>query len=170
MLPPGRTHYQLRGGLETSKGWPRVESRLTQKATQAARAGGGWLRVDLMDGTWQFTPWARASLRAKVDQISALLQPLLSQINGIAGLVLSSGACVAQGQFYGESARTEDRCYGFVRPLPGARVRETVIVPVTAQGRGEADAWAELYNTEDSWLDWALDQVGLPACQQIFGR
>jgi hypothetical protein len=170
VLPPGTTGYELRGGVQTSQGWPRVERRLLQKAAQAARAGGGWLRVDLMDGTWQFTPWARASLREKVDQIAELLKPALCQVGGITGVVASSGACVAQGQFHGESARTPDHCYGFVRPLPGARVRETMIVPVSPGGRDEADLWAGLYNSEDSWLDWALGQARLPGCRQVFGR
>jgi hypothetical protein len=170
VLPPGTAGYELRGGVQTSQGWPRVERRLLQKAAQAARAGGGWLRADLMDGTWQFTPWARASLREKVDQIAELLKSALCQVDGITRVVASSGACVAQGQFHGESARTPDHCYGFVRPLPGARVRETMIIPVSPGGRDEADLWAGLYNSEDSWLDWALGQARLPGCRQVFGR
>jgi hypothetical protein len=170
VLPSGSAPYQLRGGVETSQGWPRVEMRLMQKAAQAARAGGGWLRADLLDGTWQFTPWARAGLREKIDQMSELLVPPLSGIDGLSGIVLSSGSCVAQGAYPGLSTRTADRCYGLVRPLPGARVRETMIVPVTDQGRVEADIWAELYNTEGSWLDWAFGQTGLPTCQEIFGQ
>jgi len=169
VLPPGSTDYELRGGIETSQGWSRIEARLMQKATQAARAGGGWLRADIMDGTWQFTPWARASLHAKVNQIGELLRSAMSQIDGVDGIVVSNGACVAQGQFHGLSTRTADHWYGFVRPLEGSRVRETVIIPVTPQGLGEADLWAELYNTEGSWLDWALCQTELPASQQIFG-
>lgn len=170
VLPSGTTSYELRGGVETSRGWPRVEARLLQKATQSARAGGGWLRTDLMDGTWQFTPWASASLDEKTGEISKLIKPVLARVDGVAGIVISSGACVAQGAFPGLSTRTADRCYGFVRPLPGHRVRETMIIPVTAAGRSEADIWAGLYNTEPTWLDWALSQAGLPGCEQIFGQ
>jgi hypothetical protein len=108
------------GGVQTSPGWPRVEGRLLQKAAQATRAGGGWLRVDLMDGTWQFTLWAHVSLREKIDQIAELLKSALCHLDGITGVVASSGVCVAQGQFHGESARTSGHCYGFVRSLPGA--------------------------------------------------
>jgi hypothetical protein len=170
VLPSGSMPYELRSAVETSQGWPRVEARLLQKATQAARAGGGWLRADLMDGTWQFTPWARAGLRDKIDQISTLINPALSRIDGVAGIVVSSGACQAQGQFRGLSTRTADRSYGFVRTLPGSRVRETMIIPVTAAGRKEADSWAELYNLEDTWLDWALSRADLPPCRRIFGH
>ncbi len=115
VLPPGTAGYELRGGAQTSQGWPRAERRLLQKAAQAARAGDGWLRVDLMDGTWQFTPWARARLE-KVDQIAELLKSALCQVDGITGVVASSGACVAQGQFHGESARIPDHCYGSCDP------------------------------------------------------
>jgi hypothetical protein len=170
VLPPGATSCELRGGVETSRGWPRAEARLLQKAAQSARAGGGWLRTDLMDGTWQFTPWARASLHEKTSEISKLIRPALTRVDGVAGIVISSGACFAQGQFPGLSTRTGNHCYGFVRPLPGHRVREIMIIPVTAAGRSEADIWARLYNTENTWLDWALSRVGLPACEQIFGQ
>jgi hypothetical protein len=169
VLPSRATAGELRGGVETSRGWPRVQARLRQKAAQSARAGGGWLRADLMDGTWQFTPWARASLHQKVGELSKMVKQALAQVDGVSGIVMSSGACVAQGQFLGLSTRTVDRSYGFVRPLPGHRVRETMIIPVTAAGRSESDMWADLYNAEDSWPNWALGQEGLPSCLQIFG-
>lgn len=35
-------------------------------------------------------------------------------------------------------------------------------------GREQAGIWHELYNAEESWLDWALKQAGLPPCDQIF--
>jgi hypothetical protein len=170
MLAPGADSCELRGGIESGRGWPRVEGRLLQKAAQAARAGGGWLRTDLMYGTWQFTEWARASLYEKTNEIGKLLKSALARVDGLAGIVISSGACFAQGTFHGLSTRTSDRCYGFVRPLPGHRVLETMIIPVTESGRTEAHIWAELYGSEDTWLDWGLTQVGLPACQQIFGE
>lgn len=170
VLPPGATSYQLRGGIEEGQGWPRIEARLIQKAQQASSAGGGWLRADVRDGIWQFTPWARADLWAKINEIARLVRSALGQIQGIDGVVLSSGAVLAQGDFHGESAPAQGGCYGLRRLLPAARVRETMIVPVTAQGRDQARLWRELYNDEPDWLDWALDQVGLPRREQIFSR
>ncbi len=131
-LPPGSTSYQLRGGIEEGQGWPRIEAKLAQKAAQAAAAGGGWLRTDVLDGTWQFTPWARAGLGTQINEIASLVRPVLTQVPGIEGVVLSSGALLAQGEFYGESAPAEEGCYGLRRLLPAARVRETMIVPVTS--------------------------------------
>jgi hypothetical protein len=39
-------------GVETSDSWPRIASKIKQKAKQAETGGGGWLRVDLLDGSW----------------------------------------------------------------------------------------------------------------------
>jgi len=169
-LPPGRSAYELRGGVEEGRGWPRIEAKLIQKARQASRAGGGWLRADVRDGMWQFTPWARAGLRAQIDQIADLIRPVLGQMQGIDGVVLSSGALLAQGEFHGESARAEGECYGLRRVLPAVRVRETMIVPVTLRGYDQVRIWRDMYNTEEYWLDWALRQAGLLECGQIFGH
>lgn len=167
VLPSGSTNYQLQTGVEESDSWPRIANKLRQKAQQAQASGGGWLRVDVLDGTWQFSPWARAGLRDKIDEMARSVPPLLSQVPGIFGVILSSGASVAQGQFVGESARSVDDSYGLRRVLPAVRVRETMIVPVSAAGREQARTWVDLYNSEDSWLDWALDHAGLPLWREI---
>lgn len=170
ILPPGQGEYQLTGAIEESQGWPRTEAKLIRKAEQAARAGGGWLRADIRDGIWQFTPWARASLRAKIEEIAHLTTLALQQVPGIDGAVLSNGAGFAQGEFHGESARTPQGCYGIRRLIPAARVRETMIIPVTQLGRSQAAMWLRMYNTEEHWLDWALRTAELPTREQIFGR
>jgi len=95
------------------------------------------------------------------------VQPLLRHVSGICGVVLSSGGGLAQGQFVGESARSTGESYGLRRVLPAARVRETMIVPVSGEGRKQSRLWVELYGAEESWLDWALDRVGLPAWREL---
>jgi hypothetical protein len=45
VLPPGTTGYELRGGVQTSQGWPRVERRLLQRPLRRpalGAAGCGW--------------------------------------------------------------------------------------------------------------------------------
>jgi len=169
ILPPGQDDYQLVSAVEESQGWPRIESRIIRKARQAAAAGGGWLRADIRDGMWQFTPWARAGLRAKIEELARLTVRALRQVPGIDGAVLSNGAGFAQGEFCGESARTADGCYGIRRLLPAARVRETMIIPVTSLGHDQASIWLDMYGAEEHWLDWALSRAGLPTRNQIFG-
>jgi hypothetical protein len=167
LLPAGSGNYQLQTGVESSVSWPRIASKLQQKARQAQKAGGGWLRADIMDGTWQFTPWARARLSGKIAELARLVRPLLSQITGTDGAILSSGAGVAQGQFYGESARASGNCYGLRTVLPALRVRETMVVPVSAAGSDQARFWLDLYNSEESWMDWSLQRCRLPALSEI---
>lgn len=167
VLPSGSTGYELRGGAETSDSWPRIASKLRQKAQQVQTSGGGWMRVDILDGTWQFTPWARAGLGAKISEMARQVRLLLSQVPDIFGAILSNGAGVAQGQFVGESARSVGDSYGLRRVLPAVRVRETMIVPISPAGREQARMWVDLYNSEGSWLDWALDRVGLPSWREI---
>jgi hypothetical protein len=118
---------------------------------------------------WQFTPWARAGLRAKIEELAGLTIRALRQVPGIDGAVLSNGAGLAQGEFHGESARTPNGCYGIRRLLPAARVRETMIIPVTSLGRDQASIWLGMYDAEEHWLDWALSRAGLPTRDQIFG-
>jgi hypothetical protein len=121
-------------------------------------------------GMWQFTPWSNAGLRAKIDEIVPLIRQALDQIPGSDGAVLTGGGVLAQGDFYGESARGVQDYYALRRVLPARRVRETMIVPVTARGCSQAGIWRELYNTEESWLDWALSRAGLRPCADIFGH
>jgi hypothetical protein len=83
---------------------------------------------------WQFTPWSNAGLRAKIDEIVPLIRQALDQIPGSDGAVLTGGGVLAQGDFYGESARGVQDYYALRRVLPARRVRETMIVPVTARG------------------------------------
>jgi len=165
--PPGCTDYGLQFGVEQSDSWPRITSKLCQKAEQAQASGGGWLRVELRDGTWAFTPWARAGLRAKIDEMERQVRSLLYQFPGISGVALSNGLGFAQGNFVGESARTGSDSYGIRRVLPPVRVRETMIVSVSEAGRQQARTWVDLYGGEASWLDWALDRLGLPAWSEI---
>ena len=170
ILPPGEDDYQLNGAVEESRGWPRTESKLVKKARQAAEAGGGWLRADIRDGMWMFTPWARAGLGDKIEQIAQHVTSALRRVPGIDGAVLSNGAGFAQSEFYGESARTTRGCYGIRRVLPAGRVRETMIIPVTLRGRSQATTWLRMYDAEEHWLDWALGRAGIPTRHQIFGE
>ena len=148
----------------------RLESRVRQKALQAARSGAGWLRVDVMDGLWQFTDFAIASLKGKGEYLTAWMHPVLADIPGLDGAVFSSGPATAQGAFYGESARLTGGGFALRRPLEPGRVRETVIVPITPIGQIGAYSWLELYDEEDTWLEWALTQVELPPAAHVFRR
>jgi hypothetical protein len=158
----------FKGPLESGGGWPRVGSILRQKAEQAVHAGASWLRVDVMDGLWQFSPWARSSLPAKVSALAAATRRELSAVEGLAGAVISSGACQAQGIFREESCRGAKGEVGLRRLIPPMRVRETVVVPLCADDQPSAEMWIELYDSEPDWLDWALSENDLGKRSDIF--
>jgi hypothetical protein len=168
VLPTGTGEWHLQTAVEQSDSWPWIASRLIQKAKQAQAAGGGWLGVDLLDGTWQFTPWARAGLRAQIDEMARQVRSVHADLSGISGVILSSGAAVAQGQFYSESARSNGNNFGLRHVLPAVRVRETMIVPLSAEGIDLARFWVDCYDAEGLWLDWALGLCGLPSLCDIF--
>jgi hypothetical protein len=152
---------------ETSQGWPRIGRVLRDKANQAIRAGASWLRVDVMDGLWQFSPWARLTLPAKLSALSSAVRDEMRSLPELSGAVVTSGACLAQGVFAEESCEEPDGGIALRRLLDPIRVRETVIVPLTAAALPDADMWAELYRTEPQWLGWALSESGLPPPRDV---
>lgn len=165
--PAGNHGDGLRFSVQASDSWPRIAGRLRQKARQAETSGGGWLRADILDGTWAFTEWGQSGLRAKLDQMVPQVKTLLSPYTEISGAILSNSDGQAYGQIIGQSARSAGDCYALRRPLPGARARETIIIPTNDTGRQQARLWVNIYGPEDSWLDWVLSRFQLPLWDEI---
>ncbi len=69
MIGPARGPTSFTGPVVTSGDPWRLANKLTKKATQTVEAGGGWIRVDVLDGLWQFTDWARWALPQKAEAI-----------------------------------------------------------------------------------------------------
>jgi hypothetical protein len=86
--PPGSTSDGLHFSVPSTDTWPRIAGKLRGKAEQAQASGGGWLRADILDGTWAFTDWGRAGLRTKLDQIVPQVNTLLAPYTSIDGAVL----------------------------------------------------------------------------------
>lgn len=146
--------------------WPRMASLITRKAEQAAGSGSDLLRVDALQGLWQFTQWSLLSLDEKLKLLANALRPLLASNPHIAGLVVSSGPAMAQGVFDDEDVQEDDNI-ALRRNLQPIRVRETMII-VSETGVSQGRMFAELYRSEPSWLDWALSSVELPTVVEIF--
>jgi hypothetical protein len=168
-MRPDRESVGFSGPGMHGKDGRRLESRVRQKAQQAVRSGAGWLRVDVLDGLWQFTEFAGATLKQKGEMLAAEMRPVLVDIPDLLGVVFSSGPSIAQGAFYGESARLSGGGFALRRPIEPGRVRETLILPTTSTSESDSQAWLEIYNEEETWLDWALEQVGLPPLARMFG-
>ena len=164
---PGSRGDGLRFSVPETDSWPRIAGKLCRKAEQAQASGGGWLRADILDGTWAFTSWGRSGPRAKLDEIAPRVKPLLAPYTAINGAILSNSDGLAYGQVIGESARSAADCDALRRCLPGARARETMIIATTDTGRQQTRSWVDIYGPEDSWLDWALSRFQLPSWNEI---
>lgn len=44
-----------------------------------------------------------------------------------------------------------------------------MIVPLSPSGVADADVWAEMYDAEPAWLDWALSKMSLPPEPDVLG-
>ena len=160
------TGSSFTGPVTRAKGWIRTSGLLQGKATQLAAQGGGWLRVDSLDGLFWASAWAPKPLARRTDEISALIHDSVQQHSSIYGVVLTSGSCWAP-RLVGRSCCTASGSYGLERPLPLARGRATFIVPLQENARIGTTLWRDLYNDEAAWLDWALGQAGLPSTGKI---
>lgn len=102
------------------------------------------------------------TLAEKLDALAPALQEELEAFPNLAGIILSPAVLWA-GDIPSNSLRESFKRSGSfaVRcPIPGHRVRETIIVPQARLHETEADIFADWYVYEDSWLDWALELVG----------
>jgi hypothetical protein len=129
-------------------GWRRTRQRILDKAAKDYGPTPHWVRIDVLDGLWQFTPWAGYSLADKVHAVATQLRKDLERHRKIAGLVLSSGATQAQGTFTNETYTSRTGPAGCRRVLPAGRVRDTVVVPLQVEASGDADLWLRMYDKE----------------------
>jgi hypothetical protein len=155
----------LRGPSTGGDSWARVGPRIAEKAEQALGSGANWLRIDILDGLWQFTPWAALPLAEKLEGVAAHVRASLGRLEGV---ILSSGALFAQGVFADDDVSLADGLVGLRRRLTPSRVRETLIIP--SEPGAAADPWRQMYAEEPRWLAWALDRLALPTPDAIFAH
>ena len=159
---PGRlaTSARFTGPQVSGDGWSRTARRLRAKAEQAHESGATWLRVDLRDGLWQFTPWSQARLPEKTDELAGAIVHVLQGIP-LHGVVATSGSCMAQGAYVGETYRGP-RSVGLRRLIGQFRVRETIIVPLCEEALAEGPLWYQMYDAEPTWRNELLERFSLP--------
>jgi hypothetical protein len=152
--------------------WPRLAARVARKREQTRSSNEGvWLRVDLLDGIWQFSPWAQAPLAQKVEALALQLrQELGRDIGQVAGVIASSGSLLAQGRFTDETVRALDGSSGVRRVLAPVRVRETLVIPFGPESLPAGHFFRELYAEEAAWLDAALAKQDLGTIAEMFPR
>lgn len=152
-------------------GWQRMLGKLAQKSRQASASPNGvWLRVDVLDGIWQFTEWARYDLEQKLLVMEDHLRQAFATAGSVAGFIVSTGAAMAQGRFTDEALQSERGSVALRRNLRPLRVRETLIVPMSEQGLESVEFLATAYDAEPSSLDRSLQLAGLSAVDEIFPK
>jgi hypothetical protein len=155
----------LRGPRMEGDSWARLGPRIAEKAEVAKESGANWLRIDALDGLWQFTSWAQGSLTEKLEAMAAIVRTCIAPLDGV---VLSSGALLAQGLFHDEDTSPLAGAVALRRLVGPLRVRETLIIPATPQASEAATVWKRLYEQEPTWLQWALARCGRPSEEEIF--
>ncbi len=145
----------------------RLVARIQDNQKQAkGSATPVWVRLDEYAGLWQATRLAGMTLEELLAVLAPFLQQKLASYPALAGVILAPAVLWNGGVPLEEQRLRVERHGGrAVRcPIPGNRVRETIIVPQTrlSQAGRDAQMFADWYAHEESWLDWALQQVGHP--------
>ncbi len=155
--------WGLTGMPVTEDTWGRLVARLRDKNRQVAGSAVPiWVRLDEYAGLWHFTPLQNMTLAEKLDALARALQEELDAFPNLAGVILSP-AVLWSGNIHLNLLRERFKQSGGIAvrcPIPGHRVRETIIVSQAGLHEAEADIFADWYGQEDSWLNWALQQLG----------
>lgn len=143
----------------------RLPKKITPKDLQAAKSGARWLRLDMVSGYFQYSPWWNWPFARQVD---AIVDEILAAAQGsiFDGVVVSSGP-IGPGAI--EPARVESArgAVGLRKQLDPIYSRTTVVVPLTETGADEVGIWTSIYAAEDEWLDATLSRFALPLVAEI---
>jgi len=94
-VPQGTTLFV--GAAQYRDGWHRLGRKLSAKAVQIRGPWPAWIRVDCLDGLFQFTEWAQMVPRERLAAIAAAIRENLKWPGNAEGVVLSSGPAVSIG-------------------------------------------------------------------------
>jgi hypothetical protein len=138
----------------------RYIQRLRSKATHTAATGARWIRIDLLDMLFQKMELLGWSFDRRVEWIATNAAVALGDIDHLDGVVVSDGATVINVGAQDETLEAPGGVRAIRRRLDRLRVRETIVVPLR-EDVGAVSGWCSLYESEPSWLSWALKKVGL---------
>ncbi|SFH73427.1 hypothetical protein SAMN05421678_1342 [Actinopolymorpha cephalotaxi] len=175
VLPPGYPSPQrtFTGARIARNGWHRFGRVLQAKVRQSAGPAPVWLRIDALDGLFQFTDWAKLEHAERVGELAAGVRDNLGDIRHLAGIVVSSGLAVALGSTdhtaENRTALTPDG-YGIRRLVNAHTVRETIILALHDDAISERDWWAAAYSAEPDWLRRDLAERGFPQLETFYSR
>jgi hypothetical protein len=161
--PPGTAVFT--GAAQYRNGWHRLGRTLSVKAAQIPGPWPAWIRVDCLDGLFQFTDWAKMVPQERIAAIAAAIRDNVQWPDNAEGVVLSTGPAVSIGATdpTAEEATVQTLDGAFVRRLLAPHlVRETLVIPLRGHGNPRAGWWAHAYGREREWLDQDLEKAGQP--------
>jgi len=158
---------EITGPLVEARPVDRLVARLQDKNRQAEfSAMPVWVRLDEYAGLWEATRLQGQPLEDLLTELAPVVQRPLAMFSHLAGVVVAP-ATLWNTDPTGATlpVRSEEQgCLAVRCPLPGNRLRETLIIPRPGSVGAAQDArrFAEWYGQEETWLDWALQAAGLP--------
>jgi hypothetical protein len=153
------------GAVQYRDGSRRLGRTLSAKAVQVRGPWPAWIRVDRLDGLFQFTDWAKTLPQERLAAIAAAIRFNVQWPGNAEGVVLSTGPAVSLGA---TNATTEDATVqtsdgALVRRLLAPHlVRDTLVIPLRDHGDSRVGWWARAYGREPEWLDQGLERAGQP--------
>lgn len=162
-VPPGTAVFT--GAVQYRNGWHRLGRTLSGKASQVRGPWPAWIRVDCLDGLFQFTDWAKMVPQERLAAVGAAIRDNVQWPGNAEGVVLSTGPAVSIGATNPTAAEATVQTLdgAFVRRLLAPHlVRETFVVPLREHGNDRAGWWARAYGREPEWLDQDLERAGQP--------
>jgi len=85
------------------------------------------------------------------------------------GIVLCSAAGMNQSGIKDDSVKTKNGI-ALRRVINPVRVRGMLIMSFNPNGQAALPSWQALADTEADWLDWALNNRGLPSVADLLAR
>jgi hypothetical protein len=95
-LPQGTILFT--GAAQYRNGWRRLGRTLAAKADQVCGPWPAWVRVDCLDGLFQFTDWAKMTPQERLGEIAAAIRDNVQWPSNAEGVVLSTGPAVSLGR------------------------------------------------------------------------
>ena len=164
----GAANQSLRGpAVKEDLFWRMVEA-IAEKADKMRRSGAGWLHLTTLTGLWAFTSWAQSPLEEQLAVMTTALEEALGD-NKPDGIVLCSAAGMNQSGIKSESVTTKNGI-ALRRAINPVRVRGTLIMSFNPNGQAALPSWHTLADTEADWLDWALNNRGLPSVADLLAQ
>lgn len=155
------------GATTTRDGWYRLGRAVHGKARQSAGPLPVWLRIDALDGFFQFTEWAELDWTERIQRGATALRRDLADADAghVAGVILSSSSAVSLGATdpatENQTVHTEQGS-GIRRLISDHVVRETAIVALRDDVATECLNWATAYSGEPNWLHEDLADHAFP--------